>query len=100
MMVHLIIIQIQKTKTMETIEEKFLSCVHMLIEKSDQLGDSDMYYHACDMIGQDAVVLYKIEKGLQLDDVDLEYVKKVMEQKACVQKTAAGDLRMKSAMNR
>ncbi len=54
--------------------KELLEVAHFLIKKSVDLGDTDLYDKACDLIGQVNVIKYKIEEDIDLWDVDLEYI--------------------------
>jgi hypothetical protein len=47
---------------------------HLLIMKSAEHEDIDLYMEAVKLIGQKRVILYKIEKGIKLYGSDLEYI--------------------------
>lgn len=47
---------------------------HLLITKSAEHEDIDLYMEAVKLIGQKRVILYKIEKGIKLYGSDLEYI--------------------------
>lgn len=55
-------------------DKKLQEVAHFLIKKADDLADSDLYWKACDLIGQVNVIKFKIEEELDLWDTDLEYI--------------------------
>lgn len=64
-----------RTETLEYFNEMRTQTAHLLIEKADYFDDNDMYWQAVKLIGQKRVVLYKTEKGFNLNDDDRQYIK-------------------------
>lgn len=64
-----------RTETLEYFNEMRTQTAHLLIEKADDFDDNDMYWQAVKLIGQKRVVLYKTEKGFNLNDDDRQYIK-------------------------
>jgi hypothetical protein len=63
-----------KAETLEYFNEIRTETAHMLIEKSDDYDDNEMYWQAVKLIGQKRVVLYKAEKGFNLSKADRDYI--------------------------
>ncbi len=55
-------------------DKKLQEVALFLIKKADDLADADLYWEACDLIGQVNVIKYKIENDIDLWDIDLEYI--------------------------
>lgn len=64
-----------RTETLEYFNEMRTQTAHLLIDKADDFDDNDMYWQAVKLIGQKRVVLYKTEKGFNLNDDDRQYIK-------------------------
>lgn len=60
--------------TLEHFREMCVEAAHLLISKSDDFDDNDMYWQAVKLIGQKRVVLYKTENGFELNKADRDYI--------------------------
>jgi len=63
-----------KAETLEYFNDMRTETAKFLIDKANDLGDSDLYWQAVKLIGQKRVILYKIEKDYDLNRDDKEYI--------------------------
>ena len=47
----------------------------LLVRQAEECSEDEMYHQACKLIGQKAVVSYKIENDYELNKFDKEYIK-------------------------
>lgn len=64
----------ENTTKLENYDTMRTASARLLIEKSEDYDDNDMYWQAVKLIGQKKVVLYKVEKGFSLNDDDRKYI--------------------------
>ena len=63
-----------KADTLKHFREMCAEAAHLLISKSDDFDDNDMYWQAVKLIGQKRVVLHKTENGFELNKADRDYI--------------------------
>lgn len=70
------------TNKIQELENKIHHLAEVLITQASEHADHCMYNEAVRAIGQQDVVLYKIDNGIALWDEDLEYIKEALLSKA------------------
>lgn len=56
-------------------KELLKETAELLVRQAEECSEDEMYHQACKLIGQKAVVYYKIENDYELNKFDKEYIK-------------------------